>query len=229
MTASAACRAALRACPCMKMKAGICCTSAVSGGWRNGANNLASATYTGNTVTLAARPELRDDDPAGARQRPGPSERQQQPDDQHRRHRVRQRISDGPGNGLYIRGPFSFQAEYGWNLAEQCIGHHSGTSTPAAPKLTTPTDYMFNGGYVQVAYTLTGENRAYDKRWHSVPVILSATGTVRKAYIVRDEDGGMCSGWGAGKLPPATRIRTSTPALGATASRAASWTASASP
>ena len=23
---------------------------------------------------------------------------------------------------------------------------------------------MFNGGYIQVAYTLTGENRAYDKR-----------------------------------------------------------------
>ena len=23
---------------------------------------------------------------------------------------------------------------------------------------------MFNGGYVQLAYTLTGENRAYDKR-----------------------------------------------------------------
>ena len=38
---------------------------ALSGGWRNGTNNLANA-YTGNTVTLAAHPELKDDDPASS-------------------------------------------------------------------------------------------------------------------------------------------------------------------
>ena len=37
----------------------------ISGGWRDGTNNLANANYIGNTVTLQARPELRDDDPAG--------------------------------------------------------------------------------------------------------------------------------------------------------------------
>ena len=40
----------------------------MSGGWRNGANNLANANYIGNTITLQARPELRDDDPASSRQ-----------------------------------------------------------------------------------------------------------------------------------------------------------------
>ena len=37
-------------------------------------------------------------------------------------------------------------------------------ATALNPALTPPQNYMFNGGYVQVAYTLTGENRAYDKR-----------------------------------------------------------------
>ena len=41
----------------------------ISGGWRNGTANLASAAYTGNTIQLRARPELRDDDPAGSRRR----------------------------------------------------------------------------------------------------------------------------------------------------------------
>ena len=63
---------------------------------------------------------------------------------------------------LYIRGPFSFQAEYGWNWVDNAVGvvHRRHSFEPFA----TPQNYVFNGGYVQLAYTLTGENRAYDRR-----------------------------------------------------------------
>ena len=39
----------------------------------------------------------------------------------------------------------------------------NSTSTGFVP-FSSPQNYVFNGGYLQVAYTLTGENRAYDKR-----------------------------------------------------------------
>ena len=38
------------------------------------------------------------------------------------------------------------------------------TGSTFHPALVPPQNYMFNGGYIQLAYTLTGENRAYDKR-----------------------------------------------------------------
>ena len=38
----------------------------LSGGWRDGTANLANAAYPGNTIELRARPEMRDDDPAGS-------------------------------------------------------------------------------------------------------------------------------------------------------------------
>jgi phosphate-selective porin OprO/OprP len=172
----------------------------ISGGWRNGTNNLANANFIGNTITLQARPELRDDDPAAS-----PTGAQVLNDANSLR-----MVSTGSlacDNdclmGLemaYIRGPFSFQAEYGWNWLNNASGILS-TSTPAAPKLTTPTDYMFNGGYVQVAYTLTGENRAYDKKAGVFSrYYFGNQGPYENAYLVRDRDGGVCWGRGAWEI-----------------------------
>ena len=66
MTASLACRPALTCLPLYEDEGRHLLHFGVSGGWRDGTNNLASTTYIGNTITLQARPELRDDDPAGS-------------------------------------------------------------------------------------------------------------------------------------------------------------------
>ncbi len=173
---------------------------AVSGGWRNGANNLANANYTGNEVTLQARPELRDDDPAGGGG--GTTSIVNANDDRM--------ISTGALacdneylaglEMLYIRGPFSLQAEYGWNWLNNASGINPA-STPAHPILSPASDYMFNGGYVQVAYTLTGENRAYDKKSGCLSRYYFGTpGPYERAYITRDENGGICWGRGAWEI-----------------------------
>ena len=98
----------------------------ISGGWRDGTNNLSAGTAAADTITLQARPELRDDDPAAS-----PTSKtnangvggagQYLPDANANR-----LVSTGSITCndewllglevLYIRGPFSFQAEYGWNF-----------------------------------------------------------------------------------------------------------------
>ena len=169
---------------------------AISGGWRDGANNLAS-TYTGNTVTLAAHPELKDDDPAGSS-----ALSQALPNAN-----ALSMISTGALacndeyllglETLYIRGPFSLQAEYGWNWLNNASGINGAT-------LPAPHDYMFNGGYVQVAYTLTGENRAYDKKSGCLSRYYFGTqGPYENAFLVRDVNGGLC--WGRGAWEVAAR------------------------
>jgi phosphate-selective porin OprO/OprP len=167
---------------------------AVSGGWRDGTANLGSS-YTGNTVTLQAHPELKDDDPASSL-----SNGQAIPN-------VDSLAMINSGalacdneylmglESLYIRGPFSLQAEYGWNWLNNASGIVSATT------LTTPHDYMFNGGYVQVAYTLTGENRAYDKKAGCLSRYYFGTqGPYEKGFVVRDEAGGTCWGRGAWEI-----------------------------
>ena len=57
---------------------------------------------------------------------------------------------------------------------------------------------MFNGGYVQLAYTLTGENRAYDKRGGTLArEYFGKSGPTSKFFFVRDENGNLISTWGA--------------------------------
>ena len=101
---------------------------------------------------------------------------------------------------LYIRGPFSVQAEYGWNWVDNAIGViNSGAALN--PALTPPQNYMFNGGYIQVAYTLTGETRAYDKRVGTLArEYFGKSGPYSKAYITRDDCGNIISSWGAWEI-----------------------------
>ena len=105
---------------------------------------------------------------------------------------------------LYIRGPFSFQAEYGWNWINNATGVvQNATSTGFVALPGGPQNYMFNGGYIQVAYTLTGENRAYDKRIGTLAREYFGKQGLQNAWIVRDEDGSLC--WGRGAWEVAAR------------------------
>jgi len=69
------------------------------------------------------------------------------------------------GEFLSILGPFSLQAEYGiaTSLDSQVSLNPFNAAIPAAP-LQHVGNLSFSGGYAQVSYILTGENRLYDKR-----------------------------------------------------------------
>jgi len=176
----------------------------VAGGWQNGTNAIANgATTATNTITLQSRPELRDDDPAAS-----PSA-QSGGNANSATAGAGQFLANGNGNRLvstgtincsdehilatellYIRGPLSFQAEYGWNFLTN--------AQITVPRVGPVSNYVFNGGYLQVAYTLTGENRAYDKKYGTLSrYYLGGQGPYENAFLVRDADGGLCSGWGA--------------------------------
>jgi phosphate-selective porin OprO/OprP len=172
----------------------------LSGGWRDGSNNLGSGINANDTIRVRARPELRDDDPAAS---PGSNTNangvggagQFLPDANANR------IVD-VGNitcdteyligteFLYIRGPWSFQAEYGWNFLNNAqVGAKS------------VQNYEFNGGYLQLSYILTGEYRHYDKKWGTLSrYYLGGTGPDENAFLVRDALGDFCCGKGAWEL-----------------------------
>jgi phosphate-selective porin OprO/OprP len=152
---------------------------AVSGGIRT--NNTTNF----HQFQLRARQTLRDDDPAGGVTNA----------DNNRL------IDTGTINAndesllglefLWIRGPFSVQSEYGWSFV-------NGATATAIKTLATPQNYVFNGGYIQAAYTLTGENRAYDKRLGTLArEYYGKSGPYSNAWWIRDEDYNMHCGTGA--------------------------------
>ena len=81
---------------------------------------------------------------------------------------------------LLTYGPLSFQAEYAWFWISRAAG--------ASP--------MFDGGYLQVSYFLTGEHRAYDRR-RGGPTRVKP---FENFFRVRDEDGYIHTGKGAWEL-----------------------------
>jgi phosphate-selective porin OprO/OprP len=101
---------------------------------------------------------------------------------------------------LYIIGPFSLQAEYGWNWIDHAFGFAPAGFT-LNPALKTPQNYVFNGGYVQLAYTITGENRLYDKVGGTLDRTYLRPFT--NAWLVRDENGNL--NWGLGAWEIAAR------------------------
>src|SRR5262249_2488145 len=69
------------------------------------------------------------------------------------------------------------------------------------PALTSPQNYVFSGGYVQVAYTLTGENRAYDRRIGTLArEYLGKRGPFTNAWLVRGRNGRLNGGLGAWEI-----------------------------
>ncbi len=152
---------------------------AISGGIRS------NDTTNFHQFQLRARQTLRDDDPAGGVTNA----------DNNRL------IDTGTINAnsqsilgtefLWIRGPFSVQSEYGWNYI-------NGATATAIKTLTSPQDYVFSGGYLQLAYTLTGENRAYDQNGGTLArEYYGKSGPYSNAYWIRDEDGNVHCGTGA--------------------------------
>jgi phosphate-selective porin len=170
----------------------------LSGGWRSGSsNNAVSGTL--RTFQLRARPELRDDVPASSA-----SGVQLVPNANTNR-----LIDTGTivasndfmlgGEFLYILGPFSIQAEGGYNFIQDATGFLS--STNAFTKLPSAQAYAFKGGYVQLAYTLTGENRSYDKRLGRLDSFyFGRQGLNNNVWFVRDEDGRLNFNTGAWEL-----------------------------
>jgi phosphate-selective porin OprO/OprP len=169
----------------------------VSGGFRNGTNNI--LTSPDRVFQLRARPELRDDDPAGS-----PAGAQNLPDSNSNRMIDTGQIAahDDYLLGLelcYVRGPFSVQAEYGWNWLSRAFG-----VAPAGfalnPAIVPESDYVFNGGYIQLAYTLTGESRVYDRARGTLARPYFNGGPFTPAWLVRDENGNLSWGWGAWEI-----------------------------
>ena len=67
--------------------------------------------------------------------------------------------------------------------------------------LKNPQSYTFSGGYLQLAYTLTGENRSYDKRLGRLDsYYFGRKGNFSNAWFVRDEDGRLNWSMGAWEL-----------------------------
>ncbi len=89
---------------------------------------------------------------------------------------------------LWIHGPFSVQAEYGWAFANDAFvgGKSQG-------------DLGFHGGYVQLSYFLTGENRTYDKRFGKLGTQYIARANT-PFWFVRDEDRRWSLGRGAWEI-----------------------------
>jgi phosphate-selective porin OprO and OprP len=90
---------------------------------------------------------------------------------------------------LSIMGPFSLQAEWAFaNVENVVVGANRQMRG-------------FNGGYMQAAYFLTGENRLYDKRFGRLGTLYDRPNT--SFWAVRDEDG--CWNLGRGAWEVAVR------------------------
>jgi phosphate-selective porin OprO/OprP len=161
----------------------------LSGGYRTG-----SASNGANVMELSARPELRDDDPAGAGLPAGSNDSRM--------------IDTGAiaanqeylvgTEMLWIAGPFSVQGEFGWNFLDGAHGVAPTSPTSFHPAITPTQDYTFSGGYIQAAYTLTGENRAYDRKYGTLDrYYYGKSGPYTNFIFTRDQDGSICFGPGA--------------------------------
>ena len=178
----------------------------ISGGWRDGTTNLGSVAYTGNTIELRARPDCATTTLPVPPPVPSPSRTLTATGWSTPGNRIRRRIPDGPGTLVY---PGTFLGTGGvWlELDQQCDGRRAKRDCHWFVPVASPQNYMFNGGYIQLAYMLTGENRAYDKRLGTLArEYFGKQGPYEDAWVVRDEDGRLCWGEALGNLPPATRM-----------------------
>jgi phosphate-selective porin OprO/OprP len=170
----------------------------ISYGYRNGTNNILTSPF--KTVQLRARDELRDDVPDGS-----PSGAQAIPNGNSNRLIDTGNLAAASQyilglELLQICGPFSVQAEYGWNFVNGVVGANP-TGLVFNPAIKPGQNYEFNGGYVQLAYTLTGENRAYDRKIGTLArYYYGPGGPYTNAWLVRDENRRISFGSGAWEL-----------------------------
>jgi phosphate-selective porin OprO/OprP len=91
---------------------------------------------------------------------------------------------------LGISGPLTVQAEWGIAVA---------TSVSAVGAVAIPKQNLaFDGGYLQASYILTGESRGYDRRLGRLQT--NGIRPYTPFFLVRDRDGGFCTGLGAIEL-----------------------------
>jgi phosphate-selective porin OprO/OprP len=152
-----------------------------------------AATTTGGAtyVDFSARPEMRDTIGNYANVGPGNSKRLVDTG------LIQCSAATVPGlEFLTILGPLTLQAEWAWAFAD----HVSAVTNPVTGKLVPATfgALPFDGGYIQAAYLLTGENRLYDRRLGRL-----ASNGVRPYtpfWFLRDGSGHVCSGLGAWEI-----------------------------
>ena len=181
----------------------------ISTGWRNGINS-GNGPGTPDYVAMSTNSELNDDNAAGS---PGVGGGVAGGTAQYVPEAKNQTlVSSGTiccnqefllgTELLYIRGPLSLQAEYGWNFCNNAVLETTGTGTGVKTVAGAPIEnYIFNGGYLQASWMLTGENRAYDKKVGTLNrYYLGGQGPYENAFLVRDENGGFCCGHGALEL-----------------------------
>ncbi len=157
----------------------------VSGTWRN--NEKADPGLTGPRVTrFRARPQLRDAiGDFGNGVNPGNTTRW-----------VDTGVFNSTSTGVlgtelfWVLGPFSVQAEYAWAFANAAQLPAAGGVR--ARDIGTPD---FNGGYIQLSYFITGENRIYDRRLGREGSLYQS-GPYTPFWLTRAEDGG--GTWGGG-------------------------------
>jgi phosphate-selective porin OprO and OprP len=95
---------------------------------------------------------------------------------------------------FYVLGPFSVQGEYAWaraNSAALRLANGDDGKSLGGP--------LFTGGYIQLSYFLTGENRTYDKRLGRLGSTYIAS-PYTPFFAVRGEDGHLAWGTGAWEL-----------------------------
>jgi phosphate-selective porin OprO/OprP len=89
---------------------------------------------------------------------------------------------------FYVRGPFSVQGEYAWAVGNDAVV----ARRPAG-------DLVFTGGYIQLSYFLTGENRTYDRRLGRLGSTYIAS-PYTPFWATRRDGGGYSFGRGAWEL-----------------------------
>jgi phosphate-selective porin OprO/OprP len=110
---------------------------------------------------------------------------------------------------FYVRGPFSLMAEYAWAAADDArvvatappgtVGVNTTRLFHALPNGTRLGTPWFQGGYVQLGYFLTGENRTYDRRLGTVGTTY-ITSPNTPFWLTRGENGGWLAGRGAWEM-----------------------------
>jgi phosphate-selective porin OprO/OprP len=88
-----------------------------------------------------------------------------------------------------VLGPLSLQAEYAWTFVPNSSAVAGGPGT----------DLTFSGGYAQVSYFLTGENRVYDRRLGRLGSTYIAS-PFTNFWSVATGDGPICWGLGAWEI-----------------------------
>jgi phosphate-selective porin len=163
----------------------------LSGGFRTG-----TATNGVDAMELSARPELRDDDPSGAGLVPGSNDSRMIDTGAIAAH---QEYLLGT-EMLMIAGPFSVQGEFGWNFLDGANAVPLAVA-PNSKNITPVQNYVFEGGYLQLAYTLTGENRSYDRKYGTLDrYYYGKSGPFSNFMLTRDQGGNICFGPGAWEI-----------------------------